>query len=158
MSDLELAEKYFEDTLLFQFKSDYKYYAFFQEITTLNYDQLSENKTLGFIVCFFNDGTIELKDTFGYNISTCDLKYKINVVHRFYDTYSTTLLDISQEASNGYSTISDSYLKTNYFELQNSDSGSDSNVSLNVDTLIPYFLVLATLLCLIFFSLVFRRR
>ena len=162
MSNLEMAEKTALETLLPKYGNDYDYYLFnngaYFDMNKVEYNETGTSQTADtFTLCFFNNDT---DVTFNENVmivSGCEKRFliTIGIGDNSYSVYKT--VSVEDNSTSTASVYARNYYKTNYFELQ-SDSGSDSNVSLNVDTLIPYFLVLATLLCLIFFSLVFRRR
>ena len=115
-------------------------------------------------VCLFNESaTVDVVKDYNQKItvSHCEQYYVIKVNHNYVlqgdsNHYYTTSVSFSfSNDLDNFNTYR--YYKTNYFEPQNSNSGSESQ-PLDLSGFVPYFLVLSTLLCLIFFSLVFRRR
>lgn len=169
MTDLELAEKYFFDKYWPVLQSDYDYYLFTMsptdnKINTDLYDYSDSRLFVnGYYVCLFNDTSnvsVDKDYTQRITISHCESIYVINVQKR-YNLESTgdyVITQFSVSINNYLDNFSTTaYYKTNYFEQQNSNSGSDTQ-PLDLSGFVPYFLVLSTLLCLIFFSLVFRRR
>ena len=166
MTDLEIAEKVFLDKYWSVLQSDYDYYLFYANSSLDLVEEPRQNgrgHALYFMFCLFNDSsTVDVTKDYNQKItiSHCDVHYQMNVTSSTtlsdYDSYISTDVSISPHSNlDNISTYR--YYKTNYFEQQNSNSGSDTQ-PLDLSGFVPYFLVLSTLLCLIFFSLVFRRR
>lgn len=167
MTDLELAEKTWLDKYWAVLQSDYDYYLLTPNSSNnyLDMSQLQSGQNYSvqtqYDICLFNESaTVDVVKDYSQKItiSHCEKRYVINVVHNYVvqaetNNYTTTSVGFSVNNNlDNFNTYR--YYKTNYFD----STSSSSDVSLNVDTLVPYFLVLASLLCLIFFSLVFRRR
>ena len=167
MTDLEIAEKVFFDKYWSVLSSDYDYYLFTTNSSNnyLDMSQLQSGQNYSvqtqFDICLFNESaTVDVVKDYNQKItiSHCEKRYVINVNHNYVlqgeiNNYTTTSVSFSLNNSlDNFNTYR--YYKTNYFD----STSSNSDVNLNVDTIVPYFLVLSTLLCLIFFSLVFRRR
>ena len=159
MSDLELAEKTWLDKYWAVLQSSNNYLDMSQLQSGQNYSVQTQ-----FDICLFNESaTVDVVKDYSQKItiSHCEKRYVINVNHNYVlqgeiNNYTTTSVSFSLNNSlDNFNTYR--YYKTNYFEQQNSNSGSDTQ-PLDLSGFVPYFLVLSTLLCLIFFSLVFRRR
>ena len=170
MTDLELAEKTFLDKYWSVLQSDYDYYLLSPNSSNNHVDttmlQSHQDYSLQtqYDICLFNDtATVDVVKDYNQKItvSHCEQYYVINVTHSYVlqgdsNHYYTT--SVSFSFSNNLDNFNTyRYYKTNYFEPQYSNSGSESQ-PLDLSGFVPYFLVLSTLLCLIFFSLVFRRR
>ena len=170
MTDLELAEKTWLDKYWSVLQSDYDYYLFTTNSSNnyLDMSQLQSGQNYSvqtqFDICLFNESaTVDVVKDYiqKITISHCEKRYVINVGHNYVvqaetNNYTTTSVSFSLNNSlDNFNTYR--YYKTNYFEQQNSNSGSETE-PLDLSGFVPYFLVLSTLLCLIFFSLVFRRR
>ena len=170
MTDLELAEKTFLDKYWSVLQSDYDYYLLSpnSSINHVDMTMLQSNQDYSlhtqYDICLFNDtATVDIVKDYNQKItiSHCEKRYVINVNHDYViqgesNNYTTTSVSFSFSNNlDNFNTFR--YYKTNYFEPQNSNSGSESQ-PLDLSGFVPYFLVLSTLLCLIFFSLVFRRR